>query len=323
MRSLDLRHDEVAVIEALLDRLVARFRTAEEPEFLAEVGLLAHELPSRVRGMLHGFRLAERDGVALVRGFPVDDEALGPTPSRWTGPGGRPVREALLLALYSSLLGDLFGWRTQQDGALIHDVLPVRDHEHEQIGTGSRQGITWHTEDAAYDCRGDYVTLLCLRNPGAVPTSFTEAQDLALPRRVSETLAEPRFLIAVDQSHRLTGAARADAHDRARVAVLLGDLDDPYLRADPFYMPPADDADAAGAFAEFVRAIDAALQEVTLEPGDCLVVDNYRAVHGRGAFVPAYDGRDRWLKRANVTRDLRRSRRLRPSAQDRVVVHAR
>lgn len=43
---------------------------------------------------------------------------------------------------------------------------------------------------------------------------------------------------------------------------------------------------------------------VRLEPGDLLVVDNRRAIHGRSAFPARYDGFDRWLQRMYVARDL-------------------
>jgi L-asparagine oxygenase len=49
-----------------------------------------------------------------------------------------------------------------------------------------------------------------------------------------------------------------------------------------------------------------------LEPGDLLVIDNNRAVHGRTRFTPRYDGLDRWLLRSFITKDLRRSESARP-----------
>ena len=42
------------------------------------------------------------------------------------------------------------------------------------------------------------------------------------------------------------------------------------------------------------------------------MVDNRVTVHGRTAFRPRYDGRDRWLQRTFVAADLRRSREYRP-----------
>jgi L-asparagine oxygenase len=50
-----------------------------------------------------------------------------------------------------------------------------------------------------------------------------------------------------------------------------------------------------------------------------LALDNFKAVHGRPAFSARHDGRDRWLKRANVTRDLRRSRSMRSGPAERLI----
>jgi L-asparagine oxygenase len=49
-----------------------------------------------------------------------------------------------------------------------------------------------------------------------------------------------------------------------------------------------------------------------LVPGDLAVVDNRVTVHGRTAFTPRYDGRDRWLQRTFAALNLRRSRGHRP-----------
>jgi len=48
------------------------------------------------------------------------------------------------------------------------------------------------------------------------------------------------------------------------------------------------------------------VERVVLRPGDVAFLDNYRVVHGREPFTPRYDGHDRWLKRVNLIRDIRR-----------------
>src|SRR5262249_56017462 len=50
-----------------------------------------------------------------------------------------------------------------------------------------------------------------------------------------------------------------------------------------------------------------ALVGVVLRPGDLLIVDNRKAVHGRTGFRPRYDGTDRWLRRCFVVSDIRAS----------------
>ena len=68
------------------------------------------------------------------------------------------------------------------------------------------------------------------------------------------------------------------------------------------------------------KSVDDNIQEVPLQPGDCIFIDNYRVVHGRNAFKARYDGTDRWLKRINLTRDLRKSQGSRGGCEMRVIV---
>ena len=103
--------------------------------------------------------------------------------------------------------------------------------------------------------------------------------------------------------------------------MLFGHPDQPYLRIDPVFMSAAPgDAEAAAALKALTGELQRQLVEVALDAGDLLVVDNYKAVHGRSAFTARFDGTDRWLKKAIVTRDLRRSRAHRRAAHDRVLI---
>ncbi len=69
-----------------------------------------------------------------------------------------------------------------------------------------------------------------------------------------------------------------------------------------------------------IRVIDENLTGVALLPGECLFIDNYKAVHGRSSFKARFDRTDRWLKRINITRDLRKSRGVRKAPASRVIL---
>lgn len=58
---------------------------------------------------------------------------------------------------------------------------------------------------------------------------------------------------------------------------------------------------------------------MVLRPGEVLVIDNYRAVHGRQGYPARFDGTDRWLKKMTVTGDLRRSRGQRAHPGSRII----
>ena len=103
------------------------------------------------------------------------------------------------------------------------------------------------------------------------------------------------------------------------MAVLFGGDAAPYLRIDPFYMNGVQGDREQQALDSFAAALNSALSSVVLRPGDICFIDNYRAVHGRKAFRARFDANDRWLRRLNMTRDLRRSRSHRVSADSRVI----
>jgi Fe(II)/alpha-ketoglutarate-dependent arginine beta-hydroxylase len=335
---ITLNESEARGVCELLDGLAARYGSAEHPELLAQATVLAHELPLRVRQTLNEFRLYEpATALCRIAGYPIDDEKIGPTPFHWKERQARcvPVKEEILLLLLGSLLGDVIAWSTQQDGAVVHDIAPIKSHEHEQLGSGSAEELTWHTEDAFHPCRGDYLGMLCLRNPERVPTTFASLDVSALDEATVALLFEPHYTIRPDESHlrknrvdALTGENLEEAQSHIdqmnekpeKIAVLFGSRQAPYCRLDPYFMDPPEREDAREALDRLLRLIDSRIEEIDLDPGEFCFIDNFKAVHGRRPFKARFDGTDRWLKRINITRDLRRSRASRPSSESRLLL---
>jgi alpha-ketoglutarate-dependent taurine dioxygenase len=107
---------------------------------------------------------------------------------------------------------------------------------------------------------------------------------------------------------------------REKASVLFGDPESPYVRFDPYCMDQPEDEETRSAMDYLIRAIDENLRGVALLPGECLFIDNYRAVHGRSSSKARFDGTDRWLKRINIARDLRNSRAVRNAPASRVIL---
>jgi L-asparagine oxygenase len=310
-------------IDALLDDLVTRTGDNPHEHLVGPVRHAARGLPDRLREALDAMRLWERPTGLHISRCRVDDGAIGPTPGSWRS-AGRGLREELLLLLLTAPIGEPYGWSTQQDGRVVHDILPTRGDEHVQLGSSSTTELLWHTEDAFHEMRCDYLALLCLRNDQAVGTTVAIPDLDRLSARSRTVLSERRFHIRPDDSHlRVRNPGRADTRelagrfddverrfsDPALVSVLFGPPDRPYLRIDPAYMTAAPgDGPAEQALAEVYELVDGSLLDVALTPGDVLILDNYRGVHGRRPFQARYNGRDRWLKRVNITRDVRRQR---------------
>jgi Fe(II)/alpha-ketoglutarate-dependent arginine beta-hydroxylase len=256
-----------------------------------------------------------------VRGYPVDETRIGPSPTVYNGQREKSadeIRLELIAILLSSCVGDVFGWRLQHDGSIIHDLAPRPEHEELGFGTGSRQHINWHTEDSFHPCRADYVGLFCVRNTCEVATTIGYLNSRLQSQRDRQILFTPLFTFRPDPSYLASEAGPVPSPDRG--SILFGDPMDPYLRFDQDYVAWPDDVDGIDEAVEALRrAIDESLIHLPLRSGDFLLLDNRRAVHGRPSFTPTYRGTDRWLKRLNITQDLKRSRHLRRSALDRVI----
>jgi Fe(II)/alpha-ketoglutarate-dependent arginine beta-hydroxylase len=339
MQRFVLTSEEVVSLQKMIGEVAAKYESAEDPEFLLEANLWAQEMPRRLRAAFNTFRLTEPDaGCFILSGYPVDDEKIGRTPEHWdltARERASTLEEEILLILTGSLFGDSIGWRTQQGGRIIHDVMPVKGMEKEQIGIGSEQTIWWHTEDAFHPLHGDYLAMLFLRNPDRVPTTFASLEDLNLDPEDWRTLFEPHYTIQPDNSHRPENAGQADEngdghlYDRIqkmfaepeKMPILSGDPRSPYIRIDPYFMDPVtDNPRAQRAFEALIKALDARIADLVLEPGEICFVDNRKSVHGRRAFKARYDGHDRWFKRMNITRDLRKSRAGRATAASRIIL---
>lgn len=343
MNRIVLSMAEVRSIRGLLGEITSQYETVEDEAFLNNACLYAHELPRRVRSFLNDFKMLEPPaGYCLISGYPVDDEKIGRTPEHWNcRPKISPaLAEEMLLILFGSLLGDLLGWSTQQNGYLVHDVVPIKGHEHEQLGSSSAELLTWHNEDAFHAYRCDYLGMMSLRNPDDVATMVASVNSIKLKENQLRILFEPRFTIKPDESHLLKNKTAteknqempddllASAYQRiskmntqpSKLAVLYGDPKTPYIRVDPYFMDPLmDDEEGQTALNELVKLIDQQIWDLVLKPGDFVFMDNYRVVHGRRSFRARYDGKDRWLKRISVTRDLRKSRNCRMTCTSRII----
>lgn len=259
---------------------------------------------------LSGQVLPPPDGMVVLRGLPMDADSMGPTPGHWSNVSpalaAGSTAQLLLLALAA---GRPIGWQGQQDGRLVHDILPTRGHELMQTGASSAVALSPHTEDAFHPARADLLMLGCVRNPDAVATSaasirhvqLADADRALLARRVLPILPDDAY----DQAQRFDGAAPPP------VATLWAGESGPCLRYDPAYTPLLEDAEYAGAYQRLAAELDRVSVAVRLEPGDVLVIDNDVVVHGREPFPARYDGTDRWLRRASV----RLPDRHRPAAE--------
>jgi len=312
--------DPIAVVlddadSSQVDRIARRLsgpraEPVDAPAWVARARRAWDECPVGLRRPLREFR---RDsgphGSMLLGGLPVDHDQLPDTPAVAGSVQRTAAVPAAVLMMIAAGLGDPAAFRPEKTGALVQDVVPVPGRESFQGNAGSVL-LEWHTENAFHPNRPDFVMLLCLRQDHeGIAGLRTSCARTVLPLLSDETrdaLFRDEFVTQAPPSFGL-GAAGAVEH-----AVLTGAPEDPNLQVD-LAATTARTERAGAALTELQRRFNDAAQTLVLRPGDLAIVDNRVTVHGRTAFTPRYDGRDRWLQRTFVMADLRRSRHQRPS----------
>jgi hypothetical protein len=281
--------------------------------FFAEARLLFHEMPRRLRRSLIEFAKGGNvDGALLLRNLPCDPE-LPPTPTR----SGQRTRKAtcaseLWMCCVASALGEPVAYLQEKQGSIFQDVFPTPQNADKLSSESSSILLDFHTEIAFHPYMPEYLLLYGLRQDPdkQARTIFSSVRRFfhLLPPGDRDTLFCNLFRTGVDYSfgnvEELKGAGPL-------VSILYGDRLDPFLRYDLDLM--AGQTPEAQHALQVVRGlVNQVKRDVVIEPGSLLVLDNRRCVHARSDFAAYYDGRDRWLQRMAVVRDLE------PSQRDRV-----
>lgn len=251
-------------------------------------------LPARLSQALFNLRMGRGGASLLIRGLPLAEQTLPPTPaSRGATWNQASLFARKMICMTVSQIGHIYNFSSKKDFDYIDDVFPIYADSDAQLGT-NRAFLEWHVEDGFHPAKADLAALLCLRGDQAAQTYICEAADLELAPHFRDELVKPNFLITVDPTFQSSqGGAK-----EFRCAV-LSDGQDPEIVYDPAYMRGV--TPFAQAALEHVReCIDSVYQSVTLEAGDMLLFDNRRAMHARSSYQPAYDGSDRWLLRALI-----------------------
>lgn len=327
---LGLAVPSVLAIDRILDELLAGDTPAPDDVWVGRASACRaarpHELVSALRRLMTGLH----EPALLIRGLAVDDLTIGPTPSHWLdchpfALDSPTRREELLLTVIAQTAGEIFGYASLQGGRLVHNLMPIAGAEADQSGHGSAAALAWHTEDAFTRCRADYLALLGLRNLDAVASTLAGISALeALETSDRTTLSEPRYAVIPDDEH-LRGEIPCDGPTifnenggSAVIPILYPTPRGPQMVIDSVYMSPVDET-AASSFQLASQALDDALEGVAVLPGDVLIIDNHRAVHGRNPFPARFDGTDRWLLKASIVSSLEPSTPYRANPVSRVL----
>lgn len=286
----------------------------QSPElFCRQAHRAARRLPDRLIELLNDFASKGTDsGTMLFDGLAV--EQIPPTPPDNRSHLGESTPLARVQAIVNHACGQMLAYEAEGFGCLYQDMVPNRAMATTQTSMGSRVELELHTEQAFSKLRPDILSLACLRGHPDAKTYVLPAHLLMEQLTVfeRELLRQPLWMTEVDPSFRLAGHEFLDGIERGPLPIIAGAEDDPTVVFDQDLMRGITEQAQ-----EMVRRVTEIYQSHrhahTLTPGQILLVDNVRSVHGRSPFSPAFDEHDRFIIRSFAVRDLVRSRYARPA----------
>lgn len=262
-------------------------------------------LPPALTAAIRDFGSSRRaPGALVVTGLPVDAVLPAtPTDGARSPDKGSFASEGCLTGV-ARLLGEPFGYASEKDGAVIHDVYPVRQRERAQSNESSTAELNLHVENAYFDRRPDYLALCCLRqdHDRRARTLVVDVRSVLSEMDAADVaeLQRPVFVVPSPSSHhRAMGGER---WSRPRPVVELDPESDAATLICHFPGMEALEPRARQALDRFQRMLHRpdVMRSIALEPGSLLLINNRKVAHGRTCFEPRYDGTDRWLQRVYI-----------------------
>ncbi len=289
------------IIEQYFDRAGNPFTNLEE--FIHVCEETACSLPINVRMKIIEFlKFGNQEGYLLINNLKLDPELPHTPISKNEMPNKKTFYSECWLTIFANLLGEPFSYKQEGNGLLFHNICPSKSNQNLQSSLSSDVLLDLHTEVAFSPFIMDFVLLYCLREDRNHygKTLLVSIRDIYkhLSSEAIDELKKRNFKAGIDFSF---GSKNPKKY--YLVSVLYGDKEDPFLVYDRDLFKGQTES-AQKALVELENVIMKHIKGISLKPGDLLIIDNRRVVHGRTSFTAYYDGYDRWLQRLFVCRTL-------------------
>jgi L-asparagine oxygenase len=318
--SIELSNEEIEILTNLA--LKINSDPTDNPElFCKQAKECSKKVPHRIETIIRDFGLnGNKYGFLLIKKIPLHtfQEKTPQTNNERIG------EKTILARIQSILLGitaDMISYQAEGYGRLFQDVVPMKSMETAQTSVGSNIELEIHTEQAFSKLRPDILSLACLRGDFEAFTYFLPIQSLL------NNLTEFEFLelfklqwkIGVDLSFKLNNQDFIEGDNRGPISILSGSHIDPILIFDQDLMTGLNE-EAINLKQKIIDIYYKERIKHNLQPGEIILIDNLRTVHGRSSFKPKYNGYDRFLIRCFAVFDYNKSEYARNNSKNKCMI---
>jgi L-asparagine oxygenase len=299
-------------IETLLNfaNLLNNISPSDDADFFCSMSKkLSLCLHDRVISKLMNFaRYGSETGFLLIKNIPIDMDNLPNTPPGNNYKIGEKTTLAKIQSMILNVFSELIAYEAEGYGRLFQDVVPNQSMAKDQTSLGSNTELEIHTEQAFSKLRPDVLSLACLRGDKQALTYILPVKYIIdnMSEEENELLRKPLWKTGVDLSFKLNGHEFLEGDVRGPLPIINGDLSDPQLIFDQDLMTGITE-ESESMIQKIVDIYYKHRISHNLCPGEIILIDNRRAVHGRSPFFPNFDGKDRFLIRCFSVLDYTKS----------------
>jgi L-asparagine oxygenase len=295
---IEITNDEIEILTNLASKITAD--PTDEPElFCKQSKECSENVPQRIKTRLQEFELyGNEKGFLLFKIIELPDSSIQKTPEGNNNRIGKKTLFARIQSILINVIAEMLSYEAEGYGRLFQDVIPMKSMETEQSSMGSNTELEIHTEQAFSKLRPDILSLACLRGDPEALTYILPIQKLLDNLTDNEILQlyKPLWNIGVDLSFKLNNKEFIEGDIRGPISILNGSYIDPILVFDQDLMIGITD-EATEIKEKIIKIYYEHRNKHNLVPGEIILIDNLRSVHGRSRFLPRYDGYDRFLIR--------------------------
>lgn len=248
-------------------------------------------------------------GFLLIKGITIYENSIPNTPLGNSNKIGETTILSKIQAIIVNIIGEMIAYQSECCGLLFQDIVPLKNMSKTQTSLGSTCELEIHTEQAFSKLRPDIISLACLRGNKDALTYILPVQSIInnIKKEDLSLLSQPLWKTGIDLSFKLNDYNFIDGEIRGPMPIINYEKhqdikynNDPKLIFDQDLMigitPNSNEIIKKIVDIYYNHRI-----EHNLQPGEIILIDNNRAVHGRSPFTPNYDNYDRFLVRCFIT----------------------
>ena len=241
--------------------------------------------------------LIEKNGYLVIKNLPIEVELpyTPKTPDEVIQK--KHYVSEINLVFIGYIIGKIFSFEDENKNK-IHNVFPSINHQEYNSSLGSIHHLSLHTEIAFSKFKPDYISLICVRkSKNLSPTLLCDMKKVfeAVPKYIWNIIQNEDYFIkqpATFKSETIYRKIKAiELEENNNFSFFFNFIDGMMVSLSQ------KSHEALNVIKEYVYELK---EEVLLEEGHAIVIDNHRFLHGRDQIQANFDGFDRWLQRIYI-----------------------